>query len=63
VDPQDAVDATLTLAEATGATITDPAHDRPFGIHSGHVTDPDGHLREIIWSPAIQGDEHKGNPA
>ena len=52
VDSRDAVDATLSLAEAAGATITDKAHDRPFGIYSGYFTDPDGHLWEIIWNPA-----------
>jgi uncharacterized protein len=53
VESRDAVDATLALAEAAGATITDQPHDRPFGIYSGYFTDPDGHLWEIIWNPAV----------
>ena len=44
-----AVDALLARAEAAGATITDRAHDRPWGIYSGYFRDPDGHLWEIIW--------------
>jgi catechol 2,3-dioxygenase-like lactoylglutathione lyase family enzyme len=54
VDSREAVDAALALAEAAGATITDQPHDRPFGIYSGYFKDPDGHLWEIIWNPAMQ---------
>jgi catechol 2,3-dioxygenase-like lactoylglutathione lyase family enzyme len=43
------VDALLAQAEAAGATLTDRAHDRPWGIYSGYFHDPDGHLWEIIW--------------
>lgn len=43
------VDELLRLAEAAGATRTAPAHMRPFGVYSGHFTDPDGHLFEIVW--------------
>jgi uncharacterized protein len=45
------VDALLAQAEAAGATLTGPAHDRPWGIYSGYFRDPDGHLWEIIWNP------------
>jgi uncharacterized protein len=45
------VDALLAQAEAAGATVTEP-HDRPWGIYSGYFRDPDGHLWEIIHSPA-----------
>ena len=45
------VDAVLAQAEAAGATVTDQAHDRPWGIYSGYFRDPDGHLWEIIWNP------------
>src|SRR5690348_10637802 len=38
------VDALLSRAQAAGATITDPPHDRPWGIYSGYFRDPDGHL-------------------
>jgi uncharacterized protein len=45
------VDAVLARAEAAGATLTGPAHDRPWGIYSGYFRDLDGHLWEIIWNP------------
>jgi hypothetical protein len=33
--------------------VTDSPHDRPWGIYSGYFQDPDGHLWEIIWNPAL----------
>ena len=50
------VDTLLAQAEKAGATITDPPHDRPWGIYSGYFRDPDGHLWEVIWNPRQQGD-------
>jgi len=47
------VDAILTLAEAAGATLLDKPHDRPWGIYSGYFQDPDGHLWEIMYNPAL----------
>ena len=44
------VDDLLARAQAAGATLTDPPHDRPWGIYSGYFRDLDGHLWEIIWS-------------
>ena len=49
---KDAVDRLLEKAQAAGATLTDAAHDRPWGIYSGHFKDLDGHLWEIIWNPS-----------
>ena len=54
VGSREEVDALLTLAGAAGAVITTPAYDRPFGIYSGYFQDPDGHLWEVIWNPAIE---------
>jgi catechol 2,3-dioxygenase-like lactoylglutathione lyase family enzyme len=45
------VDAVLNQAQAAGATLTDQAHDRPWGIYSGYFRDPDGHLWEVLWNP------------
>jgi len=45
------VDAVLTQAQAPGATLTDRAHDPPWGIYSGYFRDPDGHLWEVLWNP------------
>jgi uncharacterized protein len=47
------VDAVMRQAEAAGAHITDPAHDRFWGGYSGYFQDPDGHLWEITWNPAL----------
>ena len=44
------VDGLLATAVAAGATLTDPPHERPWGIYSGYFRDPDGHLWEIIWN-------------
>jgi hypothetical protein len=44
------VDELLGQAEAAGATLTAPAHMRPFGVYSGYFADPDGHLFEIAWN-------------
>jgi hypothetical protein len=49
------VDAVLAQAVAAGATLTDQAHDRPWGIYSGYFRDLDGHLWEIIWNPQLEG--------
>jgi catechol 2,3-dioxygenase-like lactoylglutathione lyase family enzyme len=48
------VDGVLAQAEAAGATLTDQAHDRPWGIYSGYFRDPDGHLWEILWNPRLE---------
>ena len=52
---RDEVDAVLAQARAAGATLTDPPHDRPWGIYSGYFRDPDGHLWEILWNPRFAG--------
>jgi uncharacterized protein len=45
------VDAVLAQAQVAGATLTDQAHDRPWGIYSGYFRDLDGHLWEVLWNP------------
>ncbi len=54
VESRAAVDALLAQAEAAGATLTDPPHDRPWGIYSGYFRDLDGHLWEIMWNPDLK---------
>jgi uncharacterized protein len=51
VASREQVDEVLAQAQAAGATVTDQAHERPWGIYSGYFRDPDGHLWEIIYSP------------
>jgi uncharacterized protein len=48
VDTREDVDATLAAAQAAGATVTGPAHERPWGIYSGYFADLDGHLWEVL---------------
>ena len=47
------VDEVIAQAKAAGAAVTDPPHDRSWGIYSGYFQDPDGHLWEVIWNPAL----------
>jgi catechol 2,3-dioxygenase-like lactoylglutathione lyase family enzyme len=47
------VDEVISQAEAAGAAVTDRPHERPWGIYSGYFQDPDGHLWEILWNPAL----------
>lgn len=54
VASREEVDALLDAAEAAGATVTVRAYDRPFGVYSGYFEDPDGHLWEVLWNPALE---------
>jgi len=54
VASREEVDALLDAAEAAGATVTVRAYDRPFGVYSGYFQDPDGHLWEVLWNPALE---------
>ena len=47
------VDEVISQAEAAGATVTDRPHDRSWGIYSAYFQDPDGHLWEVLWNPAL----------
>jgi catechol 2,3-dioxygenase-like lactoylglutathione lyase family enzyme len=51
VNSRQEVDAVMREAEAAGAVVTDPAHERFWGGYSGYFHDPDGHLWEIAWNP------------
>jgi uncharacterized protein len=54
VGSREEVDALLEAAERAGATVTVKAYQRDFGVYSGYFEDPDGHLWEILWNPALQ---------
>jgi hypothetical protein len=54
VGSREEVDELLSRAQGAGATLTDEAHDRPWGIYSGYFADPDGHLWEVIWNPRAE---------
>ena len=53
VDSRADVDAVLADAKAAGATLLAEPRDRPWGIYSGYFQDPDGHLWEVLHSPAL----------
>jgi catechol 2,3-dioxygenase-like lactoylglutathione lyase family enzyme len=53
---KDEVDAVMIQAEKAGAQIVKPAQDAFWGGYSGYFQDPDGHLWEILWNPAIPVD-------
>ena len=53
VQNKEEVDALLKQAKAAGATVTDAAHGRQWGIYSGYFHDLDGHLWEVIWNPNL----------
>jgi uncharacterized protein len=54
VASRDEVDVLLDAAERAGGIVTVRAYDREFGVYSGYFQDPDGHLWEILWNPALQ---------
>jgi Lactoylglutathione lyase and related lyases len=43
----------MHTAQQAGATIIRPAHDTFWGGYSGYFTDPNGHIWEVVWNPAI----------
>jgi catechol 2,3-dioxygenase-like lactoylglutathione lyase family enzyme len=47
------VDLVMAQAERAGARIIKPAHDTFWGGYGGYFQDPDGHLWEIVWNPAL----------
>lgn len=53
VSSKEEVDQLLAAAKEAGATLTDVAHERPWGIYSGYFQDLDGHLWEVIYNPSF----------
>jgi uncharacterized protein len=49
------VDAAMQRAEQAGATIVKPPQKTFYGGYAGYFTDPDGHLWEIVFNPAMPG--------
>ncbi len=48
-----AVDAVMAQAAAAGARIVKAAADTFYGGYAGYFQDPDGHLWEAAWNPAL----------
>jgi catechol 2,3-dioxygenase-like lactoylglutathione lyase family enzyme len=53
VSSRDEVDAVMELARRAGATIVKAAQDTFYGGYAGYFLDPDRHLWEIVWNPAL----------
>jgi uncharacterized protein len=47
------VDEIMDQARSAGATIIKNAQDTFYGGYAGYFQDPDGHLWEIVWNPAL----------
>ncbi|MDM5337453.1 VOC family protein [Fictibacillus enclensis] len=56
VSSMDEVDQVMEKAERAGAVISDRAHEAFWGGYSGHFQDPDGHLWEVVYNPAWEGE-------
>jgi catechol 2,3-dioxygenase-like lactoylglutathione lyase family enzyme len=47
------VDAVMAQATRASAEIVKPAQDTFYGGYAGYFRDPDGHVWEVVWNPAI----------
>ena len=47
------VDAVMAAAGRAGASVVKPAQDTFYGGYAGYFQDPDGHLWEVAWNPAM----------
>jgi len=53
VNSREEVDVIMAQASAAGARIVKPAGDTFYGGYAGYFQDPDGHVWEAAWNPAI----------
>jgi catechol 2,3-dioxygenase-like lactoylglutathione lyase family enzyme len=53
VTSKDEVDAAMKEAGIAGAMIVKQAQDTFYGGYAGYFQDPDGHLWEVAWNPAM----------
>lgn len=47
------VDAVMAAAERAGASVVKRPQDTFYGGYAGYFQDPDGHLWEVAWNPAM----------
>ena len=53
VRDRDEVDAIMDAAGPAGAAIVKAPQDTFYGGYAGYFADPDGHLWEVVWNPAM----------
>jgi len=53
VAQREEVDAVMAQAKRAGAEIVKPAHDTFWGGYAGYFSDPDGHVWEVAFNPAM----------
>ena len=51
------VDEVMSQAARAGAEIVKTAQDTFYGGYAGYFRDPDGHLWEVAWNPAMIPEE------
>jgi len=54
VNSKTEVDEAFDKALQAGATAVTAPEDKAWGGYGGYFRDPDGHLWEVIWNPALQ---------
>ena len=57
VNSKEEVDAIMQQAKTAGAKIIKTAQDTFYGGYAGYFQDPDNHLWEIVWNPALMINE------
>lgn len=53
VSDREEVDQVVAQARAAGAEVIKPPHDTFWGGYAGYFRDPDGHVWEVVWNPAM----------
>lgn len=60
VASREEVDLVMEQAARAGADIIKPAQATFYGGYAGYFRDPNGHLWEIVWNPAILPTDNLG---
>lgn len=50
------VDSVMAAAQEAGARVVKPPQETFYGGYAGYFRDPDGHLWEVAWNPAMLPD-------
>jgi hypothetical protein len=57
VASREEVDQVFEQARAAGAGIVKAPEDTFYGGYAAYFSDPDGHLWEVVWNPALLPDD------